>query len=201
MNRALVAIFVSVACCAAVACTDHPGRDASTDIAWIDYDVSVGLPAGDAGYAPIQTGDPLPIRVGFQGFTFARVVFAARGDVPAIASGRTVLTIDGVEPIRQNLTNIDFTTRPDGVFYSSPVMVFANDIVGAAVHGRNYRLDVTFTDGNRRAAGTIAGTVFYDSLCIDDGYGGCLPPDGGADAGSDAACPVDATTDGTGCGE
>lgn len=198
MTRSLPFSLVFLVGSVSVGCTGLPSRDAGRDIAWSDYNVSLGLPTRDAGFVPLQPGDPLPIRVGFQGFTFARVIFVAQGDVPPVASGRTTLNIDGVDTIRQNLTNIDFAMRADGQYYSSPVMVFANDIVGPAVNGRHYQLDVNFTDGSRRAAGSVAGSVFFDSACIDDGSGGCLAPDGGADASTDAArevaCP-DASID------
>lgn len=145
------------------------------------YELTVGTPLRDGGFAPLTESNPLELHLGFRGFIYARIVFAARGDVPDTTSGRAVFHIEGNEPVTQSLNNVTFVRRVGDVRYSSPVLLFANDVVLSSIQHRRYTLEVTLRDSRHRATARASGTVFHDTNCIDDGNGACLPRDGGTD--------------------
>ncbi len=166
------------------ACGTPMQTDASHDVTM--FALSIGRPSGDGGFTEFGETVPLELFLGFQGFKYARVTLRVPIDAPLSTSGRSRLTIDGVEPLSQNYAQIQFLNVQGDSRWSGPVMVFVNDLLLPTVTGRHYVLEVFLRDGDRVASGRVAGTLYYDAECIDDGNGACVPRDASQDAAADA---------------
>ncbi len=192
---------LALAACALAGCSSAGPADAGLDAPRIAYEMGIAIPAPDGGFATLHPGDRLPMRLGFQGFTFAYVVFTARGDAPTHTPARTTFAVQGLDPIPQYLTSIEFRPGADGVLRTEPLMIFANDVVVEALHDHAFELRVILADGLREARGSITGVIWFDTGCIDDGDAGCLVRDAGTLPSTDAsdAIRADAACDGTDC--
>jgi hypothetical protein len=192
-KRTLARVDIGLACALIAACTDtHPMADA--DVAPIPYEVTIAVPGADGGFVGFAAGDVLPMHLGFQGFVFASIVFVAHGDAPGVTPARSTLAIEGEAPIAQNYARIDFGHESNGSRYSSPVLVFANDILLRSGQRRSFELRVVLSDGRYVASSSIEGAIGFDATCIDDGDGGCAVADAEVDSASrvvDAAGELD----------
>lgn len=154
--------------------------DASFDA--VLYEASIAAPHTVNGYEPLGADAGVEMRVGFQGFRYTRVVVVASGAVPAHTPGRARLDIDGFDRAEQRFAALTFRELSPGVFVSTPLMVFANDVNLARAVGRRATLTVDLEDRCCRATATLEGPVRFDPACVEDAQFRCQPaarPDGG----------------------
>ena len=154
--------------------------DASFDAAL--YEASIAAHHTINGYQPFGADAGVEMRLGFQGFRYTRVVLVASRGVPEHTPGRARLDIDGFDRAEQRFAALAFREFSPGVFVSTPLMVFANDVNLARAVGRRATLTVDLEDRCCRATATFEGPVRFDPDCVEDAQFRCQPaarPDGG----------------------
>ncbi len=163
----------------ALGCSENSPSTADATVDAAPYTLTILQALPDGGTAPISDDASVEIFLGFQGFQYLQIALAAEGAVPDQTQGHARLSVAGGDPLDQVLNTVNFGPPVNGVRYVRKILVFDNDALLPALVGRSFSLSVDLSDPGHRAQASISGILWWDSHCVADGNGACLPPDGG----------------------